>query len=205
MEVAISHRNQNSTGPHAVGGASLIVGGIVRIDGQRRLGKHQGGLFPICKKILGFVAKLCQASYESIAKTTSRSHAARLPDVAGIQGRGAGRASPTTLTRAPRAQADASVTLSPWNTHARPSTSTSPPPPRRGVPRPDGSHRRPRAVRPLTAGGCFSRAQNLEQRFCSWDESASYGHPLKTTSRGTPAPAPAAKASSKDMRRPRWG
>ena len=91
MEVAIAHRNQNSTGPHAVGGASLIVGGIVRIDGQRRLGKHQGGLFPICKKILGFVAKLCQASYESIAKTTSRSHAARLPAVAGIQGRGAGR------------------------------------------------------------------------------------------------------------------
>ena len=72
-------------------GASLIVGGKVRIDGQRRLGKHQGGLFPLCKKIFRFIAKLCQASYESIAKTTSRSHAARLPDVAGIQGRGAGR------------------------------------------------------------------------------------------------------------------
>ena len=204
MEHAIAHRNQNSTGPHAVEGASLIVGGIVRIDGQRRLGKHQGGLFPLCKKILRFVAKLCQASYESIAKTTSRT-----PRPAFQMWResraGARGGVPTTLTRAPRAQANTSATLSPWNTHARPSTSTSPPSSRRGVPRPHGPHRRPRAVRPLTAGGCFSRAQNLEQRFCSWDESASYGHPLKTTSRGTPAPAPAAKASSKDMRRPRWG
>ena len=184
MEHAIAHRNQNSTGPHAVGGASLIVGGIVRIDGQRRLGKHQGGLFPLCKKIFRFIAKLCQASYESIAKTTSRNPTAgALPESVRpepVEACPEGtRRGPTTLTRAPRAQANTPATLPPWNTHARPSTSTPPPPPRRGVPRSRGPHRRPRAVRPLTAGGCFSRAQNLEQRFCSWDESASYGHPLK--------------------------
>ena len=43
MEVAISHRNQNSTSPHAVGAASLILGGWVRIDGRRGL---NGGCFP---------------------------------------------------------------------------------------------------------------------------------------------------------------
>ena len=37
MEVAISHRNQNSTSPHAVGAASLSLGGLVRIDGRRGL------------------------------------------------------------------------------------------------------------------------------------------------------------------------
>ena len=45
MEVAISHRNQNSTGPHPVEAASLIVGGMVHIDAQRRLVKQQEGLF----------------------------------------------------------------------------------------------------------------------------------------------------------------
>ena len=43
MEVAISYRNQNSTSPHAVGAASLILGGLVRIDGRREL---KGGCFP---------------------------------------------------------------------------------------------------------------------------------------------------------------
>ena len=79
MAVAISHRNQSSTSPHVDGTASLIVGGMVRIDGQRGLVKQQEGLFPICKKIFGFVAATCQASYRSIAKTTCRSHAARIP------------------------------------------------------------------------------------------------------------------------------
>ena len=50
MEVAISHRNQNSTGPHVDGTASLIVGGMVRFDAQRRLVKQQEGLFPSAKK-----------------------------------------------------------------------------------------------------------------------------------------------------------
>ena len=79
MAVAISHRNQNSTSPHVDGTASLIVGGMVRIDGQRGPVKQQEGLFPICKKIFGFVAATCQVSYKSIAKTTCRSHAARIP------------------------------------------------------------------------------------------------------------------------------
>ena len=52
MEVAISHRNHNIAGPHPDGTASLIVGGMVRIDGQRGLGQNQGGLLPLCKKFL---------------------------------------------------------------------------------------------------------------------------------------------------------
>ena len=79
MEVAISHRNHNSTGPHVDGAASLIVGGMVRIEAQRGLVKQQEGLFALYKKILGFVAATCQVSYKSIAKTTCRSHAARIP------------------------------------------------------------------------------------------------------------------------------
>ena len=71
MAVAISHRNRNITAPHADGGARLVVGGMVRIDGQGCLGKFQGGLFPLCKKNLGFIANLSQASYKSNAKTTS--------------------------------------------------------------------------------------------------------------------------------------
>ena len=74
MEVAISHRNHNIAGPHPDGTASLIVGGMVRIEGQRGLGQYQGGLLPLCKNIFGFVAKLCQASYKSNAKTTYRTH-----------------------------------------------------------------------------------------------------------------------------------
>ena len=74
---AISHRNQNITGPHAVGRADLILGGMVRIDGQRRLGKQQGRLLPLCKKPFGFVAKVCQASYDSNAKTTLNNPTAR--------------------------------------------------------------------------------------------------------------------------------
>ena len=74
---AISHRNQNITGPHAVGRPSLIVVGMVRIDGQRRLGKQQGRLIPLCKKLFGVVAKVCQASYDSNAKTTLNNPTAR--------------------------------------------------------------------------------------------------------------------------------
>ena len=50
MAVTISHRNQNITGPHAFGGLSPVVGGMVRIDGQRWLVKYQEGLFSFCKK-----------------------------------------------------------------------------------------------------------------------------------------------------------
>ena len=85
MEVAISHRNQNNTGPHAVGSASPIVGGMVRIEAQRGLVKQQGRLLPLCKKILGFVANLHQTSYKSIAKTTSRSRSVCIPVEAAIQ------------------------------------------------------------------------------------------------------------------------
>ena len=71
MAVTISHRNQNVTSPHAVGGANLVVGGMVCIDGQRRPVKQHEGLLPLCKKNLGIVAKMRQASYKSNAKTTS--------------------------------------------------------------------------------------------------------------------------------------
>ena len=77
MEATISHRNQNITDPHAVGRADLILAGMVRIDGQRRLGKQQGRLLPLCKKPFGFVAKMCQASYDSNAKTTLNNPTAR--------------------------------------------------------------------------------------------------------------------------------
>ena len=90
---------------------------------------------------------------------------------------------PPTLTRAPSANPDASATLPPWNTHATTSNSTSPPQPRHGAPCPHGPHRRPRAVPPPTAGGCFSRAQKLGPTFCIWNEGASYDHPDETTSR----------------------
>ena len=106
MEVAISHLNHNIAGPHPDGTASLIVGGMVRIDGQRGLGQYQGGLFPICKNILGFVAELCQASYVSNAKTTYRTrppeHPHRRSRESGNpgQGRGAG-ASPSPVIPAP--------------------------------------------------------------------------------------------------------
>ena len=79
MEFAISHRNQNIPIHHPVGAASPIVGRMVRSDGHRRPVKQQEGLFPICKKIFGFVAATCQAGYKSIAKTTCRSPAARIP------------------------------------------------------------------------------------------------------------------------------
>ena len=96
------------------------------------------------------------------------SHASRSPHPFALslsKGRPEGTRRGPTLTRAPRANAPVPATLSPWNTHARPSTSTSPPPPRHGVPRPRGQHRQPRAVQPLAAGGCLARAQILEPSF----------------------------------------
>ena len=78
MQIANSHRNHNSTGTHAIDTASLLVGGMVRIDGQRGPVKQQGGLFPICKNILGFIAETCQARYRSNAKSTSNNHAASI-------------------------------------------------------------------------------------------------------------------------------
>ena len=74
MEAEISRLNRNITGPRAFGGPSLVIGGMVRIDGQRRLVKQHEGLLPLCKKILGFIANLRQASYKSIAKTTPSGH-----------------------------------------------------------------------------------------------------------------------------------
>ena len=104
MEVAISHRNQNSTGPHAVRAASPIVGGMVRIEAQRGLVKQQGRLLPLCKKILGFIANLHQTSYKSIAKTTSRSRSACIPLEAAIQAPAAQRSpsSSPASARSPR-------------------------------------------------------------------------------------------------------
>ena len=70
MAITISHRNQNTTDLHASGGPSPVVGGMVRIDGQRWLVKYQEGLFILCKKLFGFIANLRQARYKSNAKTT---------------------------------------------------------------------------------------------------------------------------------------
>ena len=50
MEAAISLRNHNITGPHAVRRASLVIVGMVRIDGQRLRVKQQGRLFPLREK-----------------------------------------------------------------------------------------------------------------------------------------------------------
>ena len=72
MAVTISHRNQNTADPHASGHPSPVIGGMVRIDGQRWLVKYQEGLFPLCKKLFGFIANLRQAHYKSNAKTTSQ-------------------------------------------------------------------------------------------------------------------------------------
>ena len=191
MEVAISHRNQNSTSPHVDGIASLIVGGMVRIETQRGLVKQQERLFALYKIILGFVAATCQVSYKSIAKTTCRSHAARIPAEAVILAPARppfartlskpvlralegpvlraleGGPLPPHTTPTTRANADVPATLPPWNAHLRNCNRTSPPPPRHGAPRTHGPYRRPRAVRPLTAGGCFSRAQKWHKGFCS--------------------------------------
>ena len=57
-----------------------------------------------------------------------------------------------TLTRAPRANADAPVTIPSWNI-------SSPPPSRHCAPRPHGPHRRPPAVRPPSPGGCFPQGK----------------------------------------------
>ena len=43
MVVANTHRNQNTANPHADAHASPIVGGMIRIDEQTRLGNQQGG------------------------------------------------------------------------------------------------------------------------------------------------------------------
>ena len=124
MEVAISHRNHNIAGPHPVEAANPIVGGMVRIDGQSGLGQCQGGLLPLCKNIFGFVAKLCQASYKSNAKTTYRT---RPPEHPHRQSRESGNpgqapfASPFALSLskgAPSPQAHPDT--SPWRPSQRP-------------------------------------------------------------------------------------
>ena len=46
---------------------------MVRSDGHRPPVKQQEGLFLLCEQFLGFVAAMYHASYDSIAKTTSRS------------------------------------------------------------------------------------------------------------------------------------
>ena len=52
MEAEISRLNRNITGPRAFGGPSLVIGGMVCIDGQRRPVKQHEGLLPLCKKFL---------------------------------------------------------------------------------------------------------------------------------------------------------
>ena len=200
MEVATSHRNQNSTGPHAVGAASLIVGGMVPIDGQRGLVKQQGGLFPLCKKIIGFVAEMCQASYNSIAKTTCRSPSGRLPAVAEFQGRG-GRVPPhpdTSPSRQPQPpcyplpmqpanKALDQHTPAPWRSSpAWPASATT-----------CGSAPDSRRL--------FLTGEKMAQRFCRWGRIRQLRPLNRKQPPGAPAPTPAATASSKDMRRPRWG
>ena len=84
------HRNHNITTPHTVVCAVLYVGRMVHSDGQRRRIKQQEGWVLVCKKKIGFVAKMCQASYDSTTKTRPRFHetsnptpcAARDPDTA---------------------------------------------------------------------------------------------------------------------------
>ena len=46
---------------------------MVHSDGHRPPVKQQEGLFLLCEKFLGFIAEIYHASYDSIAKTTSRS------------------------------------------------------------------------------------------------------------------------------------
>ena len=46
---------------------------MVHSDGQSRLVKQQEGLFILSEKNIRFVAEMYHASYDSIAKTTSRS------------------------------------------------------------------------------------------------------------------------------------
>ena len=70
MEVATAHRNQNIPIHHPIRAASPIVGRMVRSDGHRPPVKQQEGMFLLCKKVFRFVAELCQASYDSITKTT---------------------------------------------------------------------------------------------------------------------------------------
>ena len=122
MAVAISHRNRNITAPHAVGGARLVVGGIVRIDGQGCLGKYQGGLLSLCKKNFGFVAEMRQASYKSIAKTTSPSATVAKPRTPtylvgsirdSVRPEGTRRACPECTQRGPSAASSPRITPAP--------------------------------------------------------------------------------------------
>ena len=71
MVVANAHRNHNITAPHAVVCAVLNIGGMVHSDGQRRRIKQQEGWVPVCKKKIGFVAEMCQASYDSYRNESS--------------------------------------------------------------------------------------------------------------------------------------
>ena len=92
MVVANSHRNHNITAPHTVVCAVLLVGRMVHSDGQSRRIKQQEGWVPVLQKKIGFVAEMCQASYDSTTETSPRSHetsnptpsAARHPDTASL-------------------------------------------------------------------------------------------------------------------------
>ena len=74
MVDAIPHRNHNITAPHTVVCAVLNVGRMVHSDGQRRRVKQQEGWVPVLQKKIGFVAEMCQASYDSTTETSPRSH-----------------------------------------------------------------------------------------------------------------------------------
>ena len=92
MVVANPHRNHNITAPHTVVCAVLYVRDMVHSDGQSRRVKQQNGWVPVCKKKIGLVAEMCQASYDSNTETSPRSHetsnptprAARHPDTASL-------------------------------------------------------------------------------------------------------------------------
>ena len=148
MAITISHRNQNTTDPHASGRPSPVVGGMVRIDGQRWLVKYQEGpwtrpsspCFPL-QKNLGFIANLRQAHYKSNhSKTTpQRATAGREtphPDIPR-------RALPASVRPEP-VEACPEVTRRGSPTTNSPRITPSPPPPREPHPvAPDGTLTRP--------------------------------------------------------------
>ena len=76
MQVALIHRNQNTANAHAEGGASPLVNGMVRIDGQGSLGNQQGGLLSPRNKFFGFVAAMRHTSYDYEYSDIHRSYAA---------------------------------------------------------------------------------------------------------------------------------
>ena len=79
---------------------------MVHSDGQRRRVKQQEGWVPVLQKKIGFVAEMCQASYDSTTETRPRSHETSNPTPSTAR---------RTLTRPSLPhRSDASATVSPW-------------------------------------------------------------------------------------------